>query len=391
MYGFAEAIAEILQASLPTWVRLPGLNFVMPHTLYWTGLVVFPLVAMYLVRREQNRTHGDRVTAPISYLLWITGGFVGLHRFYLRANRLGFGYVVMFLLVLYGNKQSAVARNVFSEVSNALKGANSNVAYYTKSLARGRSGAAAKLEQSKEALVAAKVELAGAETVLDQWQAFAGAFAALILILLIVDAFRIPGLRRRCNAMEAGAPPPAEFQVMQRGASLDPRRGIHTPVTRVIDAVSGASGSFVAYWSVLAVFVYYYEVVARYVFNSPTNWAHESMFLMFGMQYLLSGAYALREDSHVRVDVIYEMLSERAKAALDMVTSVFFFIFTITLLVTGFIFAMDGVRVLEVSFTEWAIQYWPVKLTITLGALLLGAQGLAKLIRDAVYFTRQAG
>ena len=46
-----------------------------------------------------------------------------------------------------------------------------------------------------------------------------------------------------------------------------------------------------AYWAVIFVFVYYYEVIARYVFNSPTNWVHESMFLMFGMQYILAGAY----------------------------------------------------------------------------------------------------
>ena len=39
-------------------------------------------------------------------------------------------------------------------------------------------------------------------------------------------------------------------------------------------------------------FGYYYEVIARFVFNSPTNWVHESMFLMYGMQYMLAGAYA---------------------------------------------------------------------------------------------------
>ena len=48
-----------------------------------------------------------------------------------------------------------------------------------------------------------------------------------------------------------------------------------------------------AYWSIVAVFVYYYEVISRYVFNSPTNWAHESMFLMFGMQYLIAGGFVL--------------------------------------------------------------------------------------------------
>ncbi len=93
----------------------------------------------------------------------------------------------------------------------------------------------------------------------------------------------------------------------------------------------------------IAVFVYYYEVMARYVFNSPTNWVHESMFLMFGMQYMLSGAFAYKEDQHVRVDVLYAKLSTRGKAIGDIVTSVFFFIFIGTMLWTGGRFALDAI------------------------------------------------
>ena len=48
---------------------------------------------------------------------------------------------------------------------------------------------------------------------------------------------------------------------------------------------------------------------------------------MYGMQYMLCGAYAYREDQHVRVDVIYTKFSPRGKAIADIVTSVFFFIF----------------------------------------------------------------
>jgi TRAP-type C4-dicarboxylate transport system permease small subunit len=55
-------------------------------------------------------------------------------------------------------------------------------------------------------------------------------------------------------------------------------------VTRTADRISGFTGRYVAYWSLIAPCVYTFEVVARYLFNSPTNWAHESMFRMFGMQ-----------------------------------------------------------------------------------------------------------
>ncbi|UHD16311.1 hypothetical protein [Thiocapsa bogorovii] len=40
--------------------------------------------------------------------------------------------------------------------------------------------------------------------------------------------------------------------------------------TRVIDWVSEHSGIFVAFWTINAVVAYFYEVVARYLFNAPT-------------------------------------------------------------------------------------------------------------------------
>ena len=147
-------------------------------------------------------------------------------------------------------------------------------------------------------------------------------------------------------------------------------------------------GQYVAWWAIIAVFAYYYEVIARFVFNSPTNWVHESMFLMFGMQYILSGAYAYRDDQHVRVDVIYTKFSTRGKAIADIITSVFFFIFAITLFWTSARFAMDAVSVGETSFTEWGIQYWPVKLTMPIGAGLLVLQGVSKLLKDIMIVTR---
>jgi len=41
-------------------------------------------------------------------------------------------------------------------------------------------------------------------------------------------------------------------------------------------------------------------VLTRYLFNSPTNWAHESMFLMFGMQYVMAAGFTHREHAYVR-------------------------------------------------------------------------------------------
>lgn len=47
-----------------------------------------------------------------------------------------------------------------------------------------------------------------------------------------------------------------------------------------------------------------YEVTVRYVFNRPTIWAHELSAILYAIFFLIGGVYALRWDSHVRVDVL---------------------------------------------------------------------------------------
>jgi len=362
---------------------MPSLTFVLPHWLYWSGLLLFPLLAMFIVRR--NKPVGGQMTLPTGYLLWLCGGFIGLHRFYARSF-LGLVYIPLFLAILYGNIQSRDSRNFVSGAQNDLMIADFDVERFGKAAGEGVEGAAEKLAEAERVLVTTQQALTDATAVFESWGLFSGAFAAAIAVLLLIDAFLLPRLVRKANERAPKAAPVEEIETHHAipGTEEDPTLAVHSKVTNMIDAISGWSGEFVCYWSVIAVFVYYYEVIARYVFNSPTNWAHESMFLMFGMQYLLSGAYALREDSHVRVDVIYAQLPDRGKVITDIITSIFFFIFTGTLMVTGWTFMWDSIDVLEVSFTEWAIQYWPVKVAITLGAVLLLLQGISKLTKDVI-------
>lgn len=372
-------------ALLPAGAHLPDLSFEMPHLIYWAGLVLFPLAAMRLVRREERRGTIGRTAMPIAYIFWLSGGFAGLHRFYLRSWKPAVVFILLFVGVLYCSSNVRHALDGMSEARGALSGVKYEVKKQTKAAAKGAEGAAAKLAKANAALPAVRAGMASATGEHDKWRAGAAGYALIILILLLIDAILIPRLTRRCAERESHEPPLPEITVTERQRGPDPRREIRNPLFDAVGRVNGWVGEFIAYWSVIAVAVYFFEVIARYVFNSPTNWAHESMFLMFGMQYLLSGAFALREESHVRVDVVYELFSLRTRTMLDVGTSFFFFVFTLTLLITGAIFFWDSVGVWEVSFTEWGIQYWPVKLTISAGALLLLLQGAVRLAQDVMY------
>ena len=160
--------------------------------------------------------------------------------------------------------------------------------------------------------------------------------------------------------------------------------------THAIDWLSNASGIFVAFWTINAVVFYFFEVVMRYVFNMPTIWVHESSYLLFGMQYLMTGAFALLHGSHVRVDIFYVKLPPRGRVGMDIFTSVIFFVFALAMVWTSWTFMISSIEMKEVSLETWQIQYWPVKTVMFVGSVLILLAGLSKLVNDILLF-RQMG
>ena len=101
---------------------MPSLTFIMPHWLYWAGLVVFPLVALYLVRRQLAKPLPPGPSLFIAYLFWLTAGFLGIHRFYVR-SAYGFVFIPVFLFILYCNAEVREVRDDTSRTFAALDSA----------------------------------------------------------------------------------------------------------------------------------------------------------------------------------------------------------------------------------------------------------------------------
>jgi TRAP-type mannitol/chloroaromatic compound transport system permease small subunit len=126
-----------------------------------------------------------------------------------------------------------------------------------------------------------------------------------------------------------------------------------------------------------------YEVFVRYVLNAPTVWAFDMMIQMYGALFLMCGAYALAQDTHVRADVVYRLLPIKAQASLDFVLYfIFFFPGIIALAWYGYEIAADSWRYKEVSFNSPAsIQIYFFKSLIPLAGGLLVLQGCAEIAR----------
>ncbi|MFC1929779.1 TRAP transporter small permease subunit [Chloroflexota bacterium] len=154
---------------------------------------------------------------------------------------------------------------------------------------------------------------------------------------------------------------------------------------RTIDTISDKTGKFFSHFFLLMIVSLIFEIVARYVFNRPTFWAHETSLFIFGTIGIMGGAYALRHGAHVKVDVIYGRMSPRLQATFDTVTATLFFIFIGILVWRGTGMAVQSWLTLEHTPSVWGPPLYPLRTFVPIGAFFLLLQGLAKFTRDLIF------
>lgn len=129
-------------------------------------------------------------------------------------------------------------------------------------------------------------------------------------------------------------------------------------------------------------FVLVWEVLLRYVFHSPTIWAHEVSGFLYGAYFLLGGAYTLNRRAHVNVGIFYDNFPPRVRAIVALVTWALFYLFCGVLLWRSGQAAWVAVLRMEYSSTAWGPPTWPIKLIVPLAAGLMLLEGLTKTIND---------
>jgi TRAP-type mannitol/chloroaromatic compound transport system permease small subunit len=137
-------------------------------------------------------------------------------------------------------------------------------------------------------------------------------------------------------------------------------------------------------WLILPMtFSLVYEVVLRYVFESPTIWAYDTTYMMAGSLFMLSSAYALRNGSHVRADFLLTTLRPRWQALIDVVLYAVVYFPAIGLFFSASLtFTMQSWQQLE-TFPQspWMPAIYPLKTVMPVTLALLLLQGVAELLK----------
>jgi TRAP-type mannitol/chloroaromatic compound transport system permease small subunit len=154
-------------------------------------------------------------------------------------------------------------------------------------------------------------------------------------------------------------------------------------VIKAIDTFTEWTGNAVAWISVPLVLIVFWEVFSRYVLNTPTDWAYDMSYMLYGALFMLGAHFALRRGAHIRTDMLWEKFSQTTKGRIDFFAYILMFYPGMILLFGASV--DDAWRAFEMGErseqTVWRPLLWPLKGVVPLTALLLMIQGVSEIMK----------
>ena len=152
--------------------------------------------------------------------------------------------------------------------------------------------------------------------------------------------------------------------------------------SRAVDAMNAAFGKVADWMVLLSCAISAGNAFVRYGVSYSSNaWLEVQWYLFAGMV-MLGASYTLFRNEHVRVDLVYGNISERARIWVDVFGIILFLLpATVLLAWMTWPFFLDSLVRNEGSPNAGGLLRWPVKIVLPLGFLLLTLQGLSELIK----------
>ncbi len=153
---------------------------------------------------------------------------------------------------------------------------------------------------------------------------------------------------------------------------------------KFIDNITKYVAYVTAFILALLVILVVFDATSRYLFSEGSTALQELEWHFFDVVILLSIAYTLRNNAHVRVDIFYEKFSDKTKAVINIISFLFF------VLPLSFLIIYIGVGFVEMSYLQHeassdpgGLKYrWIVKALMPLSFILLALQAFKELLSD---------
>lgn len=154
----------------------------------------------------------------------------------------------------------------------------------------------------------------------------------------------------------------------------------------VLDRISSATLGAAMVCAVIVVFAQLCVVLARYVFGLSFSWLNETVIYAFAAMFLLAASSALRDDDHVRVDILRTRYGVKPRAGIEL-AGIYLFLFPICILILWSAISPSFVRSWANFEASRESDGLPIlflfRTLIPLLAVLLIGQGLSQALKAA--------
>lgn len=151
---------------------------------------------------------------------------------------------------------------------------------------------------------------------------------------------------------------------------------------RVMDGLAEFIGNFAMYLIYLMIGVLLFDVISDKAFGFVQNWTVETAQFTLAAFYFLAGPKTMKDNTHVRLDLLYANLSDRGKARIDMVT-IWIVIFYLCVMLWGAVSSLQYSWATNQKLPSlWAPSLVPIKVLMVICLVLMVLQCLAIFFKD---------
>ncbi len=151
---------------------------------------------------------------------------------------------------------------------------------------------------------------------------------------------------------------------------------------RFIDRLSDWIGFLTMYLIYVMVAVLLFDVVTNKMLNMTQNWTTEFAQFLLAAYYFLAGPKTMKDEDHVRLDLVYSRLGPRGKARIDALT-IWVVIFYLAILLWGGISStLYSIETNQRLPSLWAPSVVPIKVLMVVCLALMILQAFAIFLRD---------
>jgi TRAP-type mannitol/chloroaromatic compound transport system permease small subunit len=157
-------------------------------------------------------------------------------------------------------------------------------------------------------------------------------------------------------------------------------------MSRVIDQITTWIGKFTMWLILVVTLISSGNAIVRKAFDMSSNGLLEIQWYLFAAVFMMGAGYGFLKNSHIRIDFISSLLSDRTRNWVD-VFGILFVLFPFCVLIISLSWPSftGAYQNGEMSQNAGGLIRWPVYMLVPLGFSLLMMQGVSELIKRIAY------